>query len=168
MLSNPKRIKNDKVKTTLSRNKSIFIACGRNNPRRVVDTSCVDRPITKRTLIAILIASIIHDFPTVVSQLHRLTLSSTCRVACRRTSGRLLRCYVLNWNDCQIYILRNAWQAPSQYYDFVLLHCQLEEIRLHPMNISSNGRRWTIRLTWRISQLFSSINKNKRERININ
>jgi len=49
----------------------------------------------------ILIASIIHDLPTVVSQLHRLTLIAL-RVAPRVGAAGPLR-RVLNWNDCRIY-----------------------------------------------------------------
>lgn len=56
-----------------SRYSSMLIAWDHNDRRRTTGTSCVDRPITKRTFMAILIASIIHDFLAVVSQLHTYT-----------------------------------------------------------------------------------------------
>jgi hypothetical protein len=77
---------------------------------------------------AILIASIIHDLPAVVSQLHRLTLGCTCRAACNRTAGRLLHC-ALNWDDCRMY--RCNW---TTRVTVLRCHCQSGESRSSNVN----------------------------------
>ena len=80
--------------------------------------------------ITILIASIIHDFLNVVSQLHRLTFKFTFAPRVR-TADRL--CRVLNWNDYRIYLLNLI--SSVTVLRFCALPLSIREIRLHPIRI---------------------------------